>query len=96
MEQSNNFKSQCGIEPQTHGFLATKFIRHVPAYIYCYRINNVDSVMFVNRIREIISLELGKEIGKDVFSSCHAYERGTNSQSMNLHPTIHLNSVIRA
>ena len=49
--------------------------------------------MFVNRIREIISLELGKEIGKDVFSSCH--ERGTNSQSMNLHQTIHLNSVIR-
>ena len=46
--------------------------------------------MFVNRIREMISLELGKEIGKDVFSSCH--ERGTNSQSMNLHQTIHLNS----
>ena len=94
VEQSNNFKSQGGIAPQTYGFLATKFIRHVPAYIYCYRINNVDSVMFVKRIRGMISLELGKEIGKDVFSSCH--ERGTNSQSMNLHQTIHVNSVIRA
>ena len=31
------------------------------------RISNVDSVMFVNRIREMASFELGKEIKKDVF-----------------------------
>ena len=31
------------------------------------RISNVDSVMFVNRIREMVSFELGKEIKKDVF-----------------------------
>ena len=31
------------------------------------RISNVDSVMFVNRIREMASFELGKETKKDVF-----------------------------
>ena len=31
------------------------------------RISNVDSGMFVNRIRDIVSFELGKEIKKDVF-----------------------------
>ena len=30
-----------------------------------HRISNVDSVMFVNRIREMVSFELGKEIEKD-------------------------------
>ena len=42
------------------------------------RISNVDSVMFINRIREMVSFELGKEIEKDVFSSCH--ERGTKKK----------------
>ena len=31
------------------------------------RISNVDSVMFVNRIRDMVSFELGNEIKKDVF-----------------------------
>ena len=31
------------------------------------RTSNVDSVMFVNRIREMVSFELGKEIKEDVF-----------------------------
>ena len=35
--------------------------------LHIVRIGNVDSVMFVNRIREIIRFELGKEIEKDVF-----------------------------
>ena len=30
--------------------------------------------MFVDRIREIVSFELGIEIGKDVYSSCHERE----------------------
>ena len=30
-----------------------------------HRIRNVDSVMFVNRIREMVSFELGKEIERD-------------------------------
>ena len=31
------------------------------------RISNVDSFMFVNRIRDMVSFELGNEIKKDVF-----------------------------
>ena len=31
------------------------------------RIRDVNSVMFVNRIREMVSFELGEEIEKDVF-----------------------------
>ena len=37
----------------------------IPAY---YWISNVDSVMFLDRTREMVSFELGKEIEKDVFS----------------------------
>ena len=47
------------------------------------RISNVDSVMFINRIREMVSFELGKEIEKDVFSSCH--ERGTKKKILSSH-----------
>ena len=35
--------------------------------LHTARISNVDSVMFVNKIREMVSFELGKETGKDVF-----------------------------
>ena len=35
------------------------------------RISNVNSVKFVNRIKEMISFEFGKEMEKDVFLSCH-------------------------
>ena len=35
--------------------------------LHTARISNVDCVMFVNRIRGMVSFELGKEIGKDVF-----------------------------
>ena len=34
------------------------------------RISNVDSVMFVNRRRKMVSFELGEEIEKEIFSSC--------------------------
>ena len=30
-------------------------------------ISNVESLMFVNRVREMVSVELGKEIEKDAF-----------------------------
>ena len=39
--------------------------------LHTARISNVDSFMFVIRIREMVSFELCKEIVKDVFSSCH-------------------------
>ena len=32
------------------------------------RISNVDSLMFVNKMRKMLSFELSKEIDKDVFS----------------------------
>ena len=32
------------------------------------KISNIDSVMFVNRIRKMVSFELGKEIVKDIFA----------------------------
>ena len=35
--------------------------------LHTARISNVGSIMFVNKIREMVSFELGKEIGKDVF-----------------------------
>ena len=35
--------------------------------LHAAKISNVNSVMFVNRIREMVSFELGKEIEKDAF-----------------------------
>ena len=35
--------------------------------LHTARISNVDGVMFVIRIRDMVSFELGKEIEKDVF-----------------------------
>ena len=40
---------------------------HITRVLHTARISNVDSVMFVNRLREIVSFELGKKIAKDVF-----------------------------
>ena len=40
---------------------------HLKCILHTARISNVDSVMFVNRIREMASFELGKEIKEDVF-----------------------------
>ena len=48
---------------------------HVTRVLHTVRVSNVDSVTFVDGTRETESFELGKEIEKDVFSSCH--ERGT-------------------
>ena len=41
---------------------------HMTRVLHTARISNVDSVMFVNRLREMASFELGKEIEKgDIF-----------------------------
>ena len=41
---------------------------HLRRVLHTARIRNVDSVMFANRIREMASFELGKEIEKgDIF-----------------------------
>ena len=41
---------------------------HMTRVLHTARIGNVDSVIFVNTIREMLSFELGKELDKDVFS----------------------------
>ena len=40
---------------------------HMRRVLHTARIGNVDSVIFVNTIREMVNFELGKEIDKDVF-----------------------------
>ena len=53
------------------------------------RTSNVDSVMFVNRIRDMVSFELGKEIEKDVFrlvTSVGREEVGGSLRSMPIVP----------
>ena len=40
---------------------------HMTRVLHTARIGNVDSVIFVNTIREMVNFELGKEIDKDVF-----------------------------
>ena len=50
----------------------------VRLFILSERIRVVDINRFVNRITEMASFELGNEIEKDAFSSCH--ERGTKKK----------------
>ena len=45
------------------------------------RIGNVDSVIFVNTIREMVSFELGKEIDKDVFRLVMSVAQRKNYES---------------
>ena len=40
---------------------------HITRVLHTAGISNVDSVMFVDGIREMVSFELGKEIKKDVY-----------------------------
>ena len=40
---------------------------HMTRVLHTAWISNVDGVMFVIRIRDMVSFELGKEIEKDVF-----------------------------
>ena len=40
---------------------------HMTRVLHTARIGNVDSVIFVNTIREMVSFERGKELDKDVF-----------------------------
>ena len=40
---------------------------HMTCFQHTARISNVNSVKFVNRIKEMISFEFGKEMEKDVF-----------------------------
>ena len=54
---------------------------HLTPVLNTTRISNVDSIMFVNRIREIVSFELSKETKKDVFCLVMSAGQGKNSES---------------
>ena len=40
---------------------------HMTRVLHTTRISNVDSVMFIDRLREMVSFVFGKEIEKDAF-----------------------------
>ena len=48
--------------------------------LHTAKISNVDSVMFVYRIREMVSFELCKEIENDVFRPVTSVEQRKNSE----------------
>ena len=48
--------------------------------LHTVRISNGDSVMYVNKIREMVSLELGKEIEKDVLRIVTSIGQRKNSE----------------
>ena len=54
---------------------------YLTPFLNTTRISNVDSIMFVNRIREIVSFELSKETKKDVFCLVMSAGQGKNSES---------------
>ena len=79
MGQRKNSEFPWGIEPQTFRNLHSVMLYHwdtetllwvrslMRFTLHTSRISNVNSVVFVNRIREVVSFELGEEIKKDVF-----------------------------
>ena len=55
---------------------------HMTRVLHTARIGNVDSVIFVNTIREMVSFELGKEKDKDVFRLVMSVAQRKNSESL--------------
>ena len=55
---------------------------HMTRVLHTARIGNVDSVIFVNTIREMVSFELGKELDKDVFRLVMTVAQRKNSESL--------------
>ena len=53
---------------------------HMTRVLHTARIGNVDSVIFVNTIREMVSFELGKELDKDVFRLVMSVAQRKNSE----------------
>ena len=55
------------VSPRDSTVSKVYFEVHMTCFLHTTRISNVDSIMFVNGIREMASFELGKEIEKHVF-----------------------------
>ena len=87
--QRKNSESLRGIEPQTFGFrdpmlyywatdstVSEVYYKvHMTRILHTARISNVDSVIFVNIIREMLSFEPCKEIEKDFFRPVTSVEQ---------------------
>ena len=89
-------ESPQGIEPQSIDALPLSHKDSMVSEVYyevrktrvshTAKITNVDSVLFVNRMREMVSFELGTEIKKDLslfLSSCHETRQKTCFNSVN-------------
>ena len=89
-------ESPQGIEPQSIDALPLRHKDSMVSEVYyevrktrvshTAKITNVDSVLFVNRMREMVSFELGTEIKKDLslfLSSCHEKRQKTCFNSVN-------------
>ena len=50
--------------------------------LHTVRISNVDSVMFIDRLREMVSFVLGKEIEKDAFCLVTSVGERKNFESL--------------
>ena len=94
--QKKYSESPQGIEPQSIDALPLSHKDSVVSEVYyearktrvshTAKISNVDSVLFVNRMREMVSFELGTEIEKDLslfLSSCHETRQKTCFNSVN-------------
>ena len=94
--QKKYSESPQGIEPQSIDALPLSHKDSMVSEVYyevrktrvshTAKISNVDSVLFVNRMREMVSFELGTEIEKDLslfLSSCHETRQKTCFNSVN-------------
>ena len=91
--QRKNSESLRGIEPQTFrdpmlyhwatdSTVSEVYYKvHMTRILHTARISNVDSVIFVNIIREMLSFEPCKEIEKDFFRPVTSVEQRKNSES---------------
>ena len=55
---------------------------HMTRVLHTVRISNVDSVMFIDRLREMVSFGLGKEIEKDAFRLVTSVGQRKNFESL--------------
>ena len=55
---------------------------HMTRVLHTARISNVDSVMFIDRLREMVSFVLGKEIEEDAFRPVTSVGQRKNFESL--------------
>ena len=55
---------------------------HMTRVLHTARISNVDSVMFIDRLREMVSFVFGKEIEKDAFRLVTSVGQRKNFESL--------------